>query len=325
MQALVSPLKQFLGQVKDNANAFVFSALVFSSTALENKFPCSCQPQAAFCAAYITLPCLVVSTMMLLTDMPFQRAWRFTTKYYTCHFICVLLRRITRALCVGLLWAACVLIDGEWFVCCHNPNPKRVADLQCEAGTDITDSGVVMTVKEMRMNSKLYGVSLLLAVTFVAAFLLTAWMICADTCTFKGCDKQIMVHEMILEVGDEVVSTAMKEKQKELLTKRVEDYMDKEQWTRCLDIVEDAILRQGSGELKKKSKTEASKDVGIQMESVTGDNDGATSSEPLIHHSRRPSQLDSPIDADSNAATNTDENEDGGVVLLQVKSITDSV
>lgn len=155
MQALVLPLQKLISQVKDNANAIVFSVLVFSYHVFENEFPCSCKPQSEYCRVYMIVPCLIVTILMLSTDLPFQRAWSYTTSKCSCHFGCVLLRRSTKAVCVGLLWSASVLIDAEWYVCCCNHNPKVVAQLQCEAKKEITPSGTpVVTITEMKANSR---------------------------------------------------------------------------------------------------------------------------------------------------------------------------
>ncbi|XP_029363297.1 uncharacterized protein LOC115046815 [Echeneis naucrates] len=215
MQALALPLEKLLGQVKDNANAIVLSVLVFSYHVFENEFPCSCTP---------------------------QRAWSYTTSKGSCHFGCTLLRRTVKAVCVGLLWATSVLIDAEWYVCCCNYNPRQVAALQCQIKTNdlFGDKGVV-TIAEMKSNSRMYGIALLFAITFIGALLLSTWTILADVCLLPCCMRRILVHELILEVGEDVVSEAMKEGQKRVLSKIVNDYISQGEWEKCLDVVEDLI------------------------------------------------------------------------------------
>ncbi|XP_023286931.1 uncharacterized protein LOC111673391 [Seriola lalandi dorsalis] len=202
MQALVLPLQKLISQVKDNANAILLSVLVFS----------------------------------------YHRAWRYTTSKGSCHFGCVLFRRTVKAVCVGLLWVASVLIDAEWYVCCCNHNPKVVADLQCKAKADITPGvNPVVTIAEMKTNSRMYGISLLFGITLVGAVLLSTWTVCADYCFLQCCKREVLVHELILEVGEDIVSQTMKERQKSILSKRVNDYITQGEWEKCLDVVEDFI------------------------------------------------------------------------------------
>ncbi|XP_018526654.1 uncharacterized protein LOC108879743 isoform X2 [Lates calcarifer] len=172
----------------------------------------------------------------------FQRAWKYTTSKGSCHFGCVLFRRTVKAFCVGLLWVASVLIDAEWYVCCHNHNPREDAELQCKTKAEIT-SGLrpVFTIAEMKTNSRMYGISLLFGITFVGTFLLSTWTICADSCCLKCCKREILVHELMLEVGDDAVSETIKEKQKEIITRKVKDHIDDGKWEECLDLVEDLI------------------------------------------------------------------------------------
>lgn len=49
------------------------------------------------------------------------------------------------------------------------------------------------------------------------------------------------MHELILEVGDDIVSKTMKEKQKSKLSEKVNEYIAKGKWVSCLDIVEEFI------------------------------------------------------------------------------------
>ncbi|XP_028438473.1 uncharacterized protein LOC114558607 [Perca flavescens] len=244
MQALAVPLQGLITTVKDNANAMVFSVLIFSYQALENGFPCSCKPEPGYCSLYMSAPCLIVTVLMLSTDVSFQRAWRYTCSKGSGHFSGVLLRRLVKALCVGLLWVVSVLIDAEWFVCCRNPNPKTEADLQCKDKSDSTDPSVV-TIADMKQNSRMYGLALLLGITFVGAFLLSTWTICAnESCCPTCCTRNVKVDELMLEVGENV-SAIMKEKQKEWLSGKVDKYIEEKQWVKCLDVVEEFIRQEG--------------------------------------------------------------------------------
>ncbi|XP_041801194.1 uncharacterized protein LOC121612392 isoform X3 [Chelmon rostratus] len=242
MKAVAVPLQQLISKVKDNANAFVFSVLVVSYQALEAEFPCSCKPQPGYCSAYMIMPCLIIAVLMLSTDLPFQRAWRYTRSKGSCHFGCVLFRRSVKAVCIGLLWVGSVLIQADWFVCCNNQNPRQVAELQCQTKTDVTAAGTaVVTIAEMKMVSRMIGMSLLFAVFFTAAFLLSTWTVYADVCCPKCCRRDVQVHELILEVGEDVVERVMKEEQHSKLSESMKGYIAQGKWVNCLDVVEELI------------------------------------------------------------------------------------
>ena len=91
----------------------------------------------------------------------------------------------------------------------------------------------------------MYGISLLFAITFVGAFLLSAWTIFTYTLPWKCCNRDVLVHELILEVGEDVLSETMKERQKTMLSEKIEDYITKGDWKKCLDIVSDFIEATG--------------------------------------------------------------------------------
>ncbi|XP_059188465.1 uncharacterized protein LOC131971160 [Centropristis striata] len=252
MQAITVPLQEFLSKVKDNANVFVLSILVYSYHVLDKDFPCSCGPQPGFCSAYMVMPCLILTVLMLLTDLPFQRAWRYTRSKGSCLFGYVLFRRTVRAVCVGLLWNTSVLIDAEWFLCCYDQNPKEVADSQCGSKTDNTPGDTpVVTIAEMKINSRMMGMVLLFGIMFVGAILLSSWTVCVnDNCCLKCCRREVEVHELVLEAGEEVVVKTMKEKQQSLLREKVEEYMAEGKWVSCLDVVEEFIDTIGEDKTK---------------------------------------------------------------------------
>lgn len=86
------------------------------------------------------------------------------------------------------------------------------------------------------------GMSLLFGIVFVGAILLSAWSLCAgDRLCRKWCSREDEVDELFLEVGDEIVSDAMKGELKEQLSKMAKDNIKNKEWVKCLDIVAEAI------------------------------------------------------------------------------------
>ncbi|KAK2850853.1 hypothetical protein Q5P01_007129 [Channa striata] len=94
----------------------------------------------------------------------------------------------------------------------------------------------------MKKNSRLYGISVLLGIT-VAVSLLSVWTWYADGCCLECCHTKVQVHEMILEVGEEIVPMTTKEKIKSMLKRTVNEYIAEGRWDMCSNAIEDVINR----------------------------------------------------------------------------------
>ncbi|XP_029993773.1 uncharacterized protein LOC115421909 isoform X3 [Sphaeramia orbicularis] len=243
MQALTAPLQQFIGAVKDNGNSLIFSVLIFCFHEQNSTFPCTCKPQASYCTTYMVCPFFIITSLMLLTDQAFRRAWRYTTTK-GCHFGLVLCRRVVKAVCIGSLWVVSVLIRADWYVCCWNPNSVSVARLQCQS--QVVTNPDVVTVKEMEINSRMYGMALLLGITVMAALLLPAWTVFTKGKDAEGkgggcCSSQVQVDELLLEVQEEILTKTIKEKQTKVMTESLNSHISKGDWVRCFHVVDDFI------------------------------------------------------------------------------------
>lgn len=148
-------VQAFFTTAKENSNAVVISFLTLSYHIFENEFPCSCEPQTIYCIAYMVMPVCMVVALMLSTDAQLQRVWRYTLTNASCHFGFVFFRSTVKAICVGLVWPAAVLLSADWFVCCYNQNSQYVAELQCQGKAEITPGGeAVVSIAEMKINSR---------------------------------------------------------------------------------------------------------------------------------------------------------------------------
>lgn len=96
---------------------------------------------------------------------------------------------------------------------------------------------------------QLIGMSVLFGITFIGAILLSTWPICADSCCLACCKRDIEVHELILEAGEDIVSKTMKEEQQSKLSANVKKYIDQGKWVNCLDVVEEFIDTIGRDEV----------------------------------------------------------------------------
>ncbi|XP_041654568.1 uncharacterized protein LOC121517106 isoform X2 [Cheilinus undulatus] len=246
MESLAEPVQTLLKDLKDNTNTFIFTSLIFSYQALKGEFPCICAPQPSFCYGYLFMPFFIVTTLMLATDARFGRVIRYTCWTCSINFSSILVLRSLKALCVGLLWIAAVFIDAEWYVCCMNENSRAVAELQCKEKKDVTSGGEpVVTINQMIINSRFYGMILLCGITFVGCivppfwrtFRATSYSACGDCQSLKCCSKEVDGDELMLEVGEELVSKA----QREMKEKEINDKVPKGEWVDYLQFMEKMI------------------------------------------------------------------------------------
>lgn len=100
---------------------------------LDRNLKCSCEQQAHHCNYYMILPFFILFILHLWTDKSFQRELK-----YWCTFFWVLLYDLLKAALVGLLWVSSVLIDGDWYVCCHNDRSDKQAKLACKREENLT-------------------------------------------------------------------------------------------------------------------------------------------------------------------------------------------
>ncbi len=126
-----------------------YAAIIFMFTysiLLDREFACTCRNQEFDCDFYMALPVFLIFLLILWTDRSFQRVCRYLFSCpfgccgwcYTCSFLCSFFYHIFKAAFIGLLWAAFVLIDGDWYVCCENDHSEQQAKLACKDKTNIT-------------------------------------------------------------------------------------------------------------------------------------------------------------------------------------------
>ncbi len=143
-------MQQLLDHISKTASIYVMLIVIFSYHVLFDKdMPCSCEEQLADCWIYMILPVVIIVIFVLWTDESFQRALKYTCRFRSCHFCCVLFSHILRAAYIGSLWVTSVLIDGDWFVCCYNHLPEQQKQLPCKDETNYTaeDRGVIARLK----------------------------------------------------------------------------------------------------------------------------------------------------------------------------------
>uniref|UniRef100_A0A3B4T368 Uncharacterized protein n=1 Tax=Seriola dumerili TaxID=41447 RepID=A0A3B4T368_SERDU len=143
------------------------------SILLDRDFECTCRPNHGDCWLYMVLPVCIIVVLILYTNRSLQRLCRCTVthyrgsgccKYHCCSFCGSLIRHILEAVLVGALWAAFVLIDGDWYVCCVNKtfDPQ----LACKNKNNITAEEQV-NIAELKNDSRVNVGKSLMAVVAV--------------------------------------------------------------------------------------------------------------------------------------------------------------
>lgn len=129
---------------------------------LERDLECSCDRQQDYCQTYMVLPSFILFVLQIWMDKTFQRAWKYICactcvqccrSENKCKYILVLLYRIIKAAVISLLWVVSVLIDGDWYVCCHNSESEQHPDLACK------DKNKNITAEEQKIIAGLKGFS----------------------------------------------------------------------------------------------------------------------------------------------------------------------
>ncbi|CAG6022037.1 unnamed protein product [Menidia menidia] len=101
---------------------------------LGGSLECSCRPQQLGCYLHLLLPAAAAALLLLATDQCFQRLVRHLLSADRRHagsFLRSCGGRVLRAAGVGLLWLVCVLVDGDWYVCCMNDHSEQQEKLAC--------------------------------------------------------------------------------------------------------------------------------------------------------------------------------------------------
>lgn len=115
------------------------------------NFNCSCTPQGWNCKLFLVLPLLITFVFLLWTDSSFQTTSRHLLLSSDWSFLTFSCRYIIRAAFVALLWVVCVLINGEWYVCCMS-NQTTQAPLACKSAGMITEEEQ-KTIAELKNTS----------------------------------------------------------------------------------------------------------------------------------------------------------------------------
>ncbi|XP_039460869.1 uncharacterized protein LOC120435398 [Oreochromis aureus] len=264
----------------------IFVTIVGSFTynlLLERDMACTCKQGTPDCGIYMALPACIIFILILWTDKKFKTACKFTfacrckgskkdgespspaavasqeqeqrqeqSKCCRTELCGVLLIRILKAGCVGLLWAVSVLMDGDWYVCCNLEKSNNWTNLACKDKQNITAEENI-TIIEMKNESRNIGFGLLFGIIGLAALMsLFDWKRCFECC----CRRRIVFDTVILEEGEYLLKEILTEAAKEELTKTIFNQISETQkdWIECLDAAANMVEKSSEPKLSKKQE-----------------------------------------------------------------------
>lgn len=294
----------------------IFVTIVGSFTynlLLERDMACTCKQGTPDCGIYMALPTCIIFILILWTDKKFKTACKFTfacrcgsskkdgdspspspaavasqeqeqrqeqTKCCRTELCGVLLTRILKAGCVGLLWVVSVLMDGDWYVCCNLEKSNNRTNLACKDKQNITaeENIIIIEMKNYSRVSSSYlifrlyivliltdqpdvftipfqniGFFLLFGIIFLAALMsLFDWKRCCECC----CRRRIVFDTVILEEGEYLLKEILTEAAKEELTKTIFNQISETQkdWIECLDAAANMVEKSSEPKLSKKQE-----------------------------------------------------------------------
>ncbi|XP_042071768.1 uncharacterized protein LOC121812799 [Haplochromis burtoni] len=266
----------------------IFVTIVGSFTynlLLERDMACTCKQGTPDCGIYMALPTCIIFILILWTDKKFKTACKFTfacrcesskedgdspspspaavasqeqeqrqeqTKCCRTELCGVLLTRILKAGCVGLLWVVSVLMDGDWYVCCNLEKSNNRTNLACKDKQNITAEENIIII-EMKNYSRNIGFGLLFGIIFLAALMsLFDWKRCCECC----CRRRIVFDTVILEEGEYLLKEILTEAAKEELTRTIFNQISETQkdWIECLDSAANMVEKSSEPKLSKKQE-----------------------------------------------------------------------
>ncbi|XP_042347836.1 uncharacterized protein LOC121947030 [Plectropomus leopardus] len=251
---------------------FVAIIVIFvHSVVLDHDLTCNCEDKDRDCNVFMAVPFFILFVAQLWTDKTYLRAWKQTCKRefsYSCvGSFCNFLYHVIKAAFVGLAWVISVLIDGDWFICCKN-NDK----LACKAKTNLTAEDQT-TIAELKNESMIIGMSLLLVLLVVAFLSSVCQQCCCNSCeNCRCCNKDILYYQVILDEEENVLKDILTESAKDKLSDAFMAKINDGKWEKCLNVAEDVIKTFAEPTLSEKQRKEWQEKKNTSNE---GGNDGA--------------------------------------------------
>ncbi|XP_026188053.1 uncharacterized protein LOC113145483 [Mastacembelus armatus] len=203
------------------------------SILLDRDFACTCEPQVLDCNLYMALPVFMIFILVLWMDKSLHRVCRYRCSISCrCRFWGFLIRQILQSGCVATLWAAFVLLEGDWYVCCQNDHSEQQAHLACKDKKSITEADRVL-IAELKNHSRVIGSFLLFVIICLAALV--------SVISWSKCCRKDLYYKLILEEEENVLDEALRKSAKRKLIEEVKNKIHGECWEDSLDVAEKLI------------------------------------------------------------------------------------
>ncbi|XP_049920452.1 uncharacterized protein LOC126402474 isoform X1 [Epinephelus moara] len=234
----------------------------------------------------MAMPFVIIFVVQLWTDKTFLRAWKYACTC-KCTWICAcsctpacvssvwaLSCHIIKAGFIGSIWIISVLIDGDWWVCCNSGK-----QLACKDPKNLTAQNQT-TIAELKIESLIAGMSILLAILLVAFISSLVPKNCSEES--RRCNMKIQYYSAFLDEEENVL--------KENLTKSAKDQLTEiiinNTWDKWYGAAEDVLkespeprLSQQQQEDLKKYKN-PSNNINNGHDGARDDEMGCTTGEP---------------------------------------------
>ncbi|XP_030589930.1 uncharacterized protein LOC115783302 [Archocentrus centrarchus] len=191
----------------------------------------SCNVQTFECNEIMAVPFFLVFFLMLLIDQTFRSAAKNAGT-----LLCLVVKRVFRAISIGLLWVVAMLILTNWYVCCNTDEETRMLfrkdRLKPEEEARIT---------EVIIKSKLIAYSLLLGMTVVTFFVNWSGWRKYFINKFSCCNKKTFYYKLILEEEKKVLEELLRKEANETLTKEIQSNINRKDWDGCFNVAQQMI------------------------------------------------------------------------------------
>lgn len=223
MEMLKQGLLQLFEKVRPNLGFYAAVIVSVSSHLIfVDAFRCPCDHTHWFCWAHMFLPVVIIWILLLWMEIGLPSVKKCT---------CFLFTRILHAFCVGPIWIAVVLIQGDWFVCCHDIFGIHITQMPaCEFINSQTEKENC-DVSNLKSLSKAVGLGVVLGIAVFGCI-----VSCIRMLTTK-------LNERVLEDGSELVFSLLNEQAKEKLRADVQTYINQEEWWKCSGAVKELMQK----------------------------------------------------------------------------------
>ncbi|XP_049340862.1 calcium homeostasis modulator protein 2-like [Astyanax mexicanus] len=177
------------------------------------EFDCPCDPEENlwFCLVYIFAPILIFALIIIGAD---RILWKVCTSGY--YFIC--LKRLVRALTVGVLWFVTALLDGDLIVCFMTTSENITVRTEQPVCKKEPTSDEFANITRQKNLSRVSGLVVLAGVILI-------WAICSccSKCKSHTYYSKTLYDEHLLEQNELLLEDKIKEKAKKMADVNAEE------------------------------------------------------------------------------------------------------